>query len=313
MVQRALYIKYVIYTLSLLAMIIVVSCSTKKNTFFRRAYHNLTAHYNVYWNGKEAMIEAEKELEKLNQDNYNRVLPVYISGSEADANSLAPLLDRAIEKGSKTILRHSMEFGGKEYVKWIDDAYLLIGKSYFYKHDYFSARRSFNFIMRNFDENPIKYNAMLWLARTYIQLEEFEKAEPVLNLIHKDAYNGEVPIEIEKDLPMVFADYYIMQEKYFEAIEPLYEALDYGQKKQIKTRIKFILAQIYQEEGNLSEASSLYTQVIRRNPPYDMAFQAKINLAMSYESGTADKDEIIKILNKMLRDEKNKDYKDQIY
>ncbi len=300
--------------LLLLTVFIVIACSTKKNTFSRRAYHNLTAHYNVYWNGKEALLEAEDELDKIVVDNFNVILPVYITGTQADAQSVTPLLDRAIEKGSKTILKHSMVFGGKEYVKWIDDAYLLIGKSYFYKQDYYSARRSFNFVMRNFDENDIKYDAMLWLAKTYIELEEFEKAEPVLNLIQKDAYDGKVTVSIEKELSLIYANYYIKQEKYFDAVEYLYAALDLPQKKQLKTRVYFILAQILQSEEDLAEASNLYLKVIRRNPKYDMAFQAKINLAMSYQSGGEfDKEDIIKILNKMLRDEKNKDYQDQIY
>ncbi len=304
------FLSALLLTLGILAL---VSCSTKKNTFTRRVYHNLTAHYNVYWNGKEALLEAEEELEKNADDNYNMILPVFKYGSESDANSVAPLLDRAIEKGSKTILRHSMEFGGKEYVKWIDDAYMLIGKSYFYKQDYYSARRSFNFVMKNFDGSSVRFDAMLWLARSYIALESFEKAEPLLNLVQKDALDGKVPNSAMRDLPLVYANYYIMQEKYEKSIEYLYEALEFDPKKDLKTRLKFILAQIYQKNENYTEASELYRQVIRRNPEYDMAFQAKINLAMSYTTGTGSRNDIVKILNKMLKDEKNKDYQDQVY
>ncbi|MBU2652104.1 MAG: tetratricopeptide repeat protein [Bacteroidetes bacterium] len=305
--------RFLYAALLFLAVLFLISCSTKKNTFTRRVYHNLTSHYNVYWNGKQALLEAEVELEKLADDQYNKVLPVFNYGSEADANSLAPLLDRAIEKGSKTILRHSMEFGGKEYVKWIDDAYMLIGKSYFYKQDYYSARRSFNFVMRNFDKNLIRYDAMLWLAKTYNQLKEFERAEPLLNLVRKDASEGEIPGSVMRELPLVYADYFILQEKYDDAIEYIYEGLGFDPPKDMKTRLKFILAQIYQKNGDFGESSELYAQVIRRNPEYEMAFQAKINLAMTYESGMGNSDDIIKILNRMLKDEKNKEYHDQIY
>ena len=116
----------------------MVSCSTKKNSFTRRWYHNLTSHYNVYWNGKEALIQAEKEMQAEIKDNYNLILPVFNYGTEQESKGVTPLLDRAIEKGSKTILKHSMRFGGKEYVNWIDDAYLMIGKAYFYKQEYFT-------------------------------------------------------------------------------------------------------------------------------------------------------------------------------
>jgi len=296
-------------------LIILVGCSTKKNTFTRRLYHNLTSHYNVYWNGKEAMIEAEKELKATIRDNYNMTLPVFNYGTEQESKGVTPLLDRAIEKGSKTILKHSMRFGGKEYVRWIDDAYMLIGKAYFYKQDYFSARRSFSFVMREYENNEIKYDAMLWLARTYIELEQFEKSEPMLNLIDIDMASGEARVsnEVYKYFPLVYADHYIKQERYIDAIDFLYDGIATVGKKDLKTRAKFILAQIFQEEGELDQASQLYGEVIRRNPAYDMAFQAKINMARSYEADNGDSKTIIKYLDRMLRDDKNTDYQDQIY
>ncbi len=293
----------------------MVACSTKKNTVTRRWYHNLTSHYNVYWNGKEAMIQAEKDLEASIQDNYHMILPMFNYGTEQESKSVTPLLDRSIEKGSKTILKHSMRFGGKEYVNWIDDAYLLIGKAYFYKQDYFSARRSFSFIMREYEDNPIKYDAMLWLARTYIEMEQYEKSEPLLNLIELDMAEAEtkIPTDVYKYFPLVYADHYIKQEKYSYATDFLYDGIMTIGKKDIKTRAKFILAQVYQEEGELDLASQLYAEVIRRNPTYDMAFQSKINMARAYEADNGDSKTILKYLNRMLRDDKNIDYQDQIY
>ena len=295
------------------ALFMLIACSTKKNTFSRRFYHNLTAHYNVYWNGKEAMLEAEKELETMADDNYNEILPVYNYGTKAEATTIAPLLDRAIEKGSKTILKHSMEFGGREYVKWIDDAYLLLGKSYFYKQDYYSARRSFNFVMREYEYNNSKYDAMLWLAQTYDELEEYEKSEALLNLIEKEFKEGLVYRKAANKLPLVYANHLIKKGEPFFAIDYLYDGIDVTGKKQLKTRMKFILAQIYQAEGDYEDASRLYAEVIKRNPAYKMAFNAKINLARSYREGTGDSDEINRILARMLNDEKNKEFQDQIY
>jgi len=145
---------------------------------------------------------------------------------ESESKTITPLLDRSIEKGSKTILKHSMRFGGKEYVRWIDDAYMLIGKSYFYKQDYFSARRSFNFVIREYENNSIKYDAMLWLARTYIEMEQFEKSEPLLNLIQSEM-NEEANISstVHRDFPFVNADQFIKQGNYNYAIDYLYDGI----------------------------------------------------------------------------------------
>jgi tetratricopeptide (TPR) repeat protein len=294
-------------------MVFGTACSTKKNTFTRRLYHNLTSHYNVYWNGRESLREGIADLEKKSKDSYNEILPLFNYGEEGDAQSITPQMDRAIKKASIAIQKHSMVFNGEEKVRWIDDSYMLIGKAYFLKQEYISARRTFNFVIREYGENDIIYDAMLWLSQTYVQLEEYEKVEPLLNLIVKDLEEGLVPYEIEKRLPQYFADQYIKQGKYDEAVDYLYETISYNPPKRIKTRAYFALGQIFQQNGDLNRSTENFRQVIKRNPPYEMAFQAKINMARSYDASFADSKEIDKILRKMLKDEKNKEFRDQIY
>ncbi len=294
-------------------MIFIVSCSTKKNSFTRRFYHNLTSHYNAYFNGEESIKEGLAELEKMVSDNYTKVLPVFNYGKKSTAQSLNPYMDVAIEKASMIIQRHSMKFGSKEYVRWIDDSYLLIGKSYFYKQEYISARRTFSYVINEYPDEDIKYSAMAWLARTYNQMEEFEKSEPLLKSVLEDNSASEVPLKARKQIPLVLANAYILQEKYTKAIGPLERGIELINKRDLKTRLEFILGQIYQREGNLQEASKYYLSVIKRNPPYEMAFQAKINLARSYDAEAGDRKKIVKTLEKMLKDAKNKDYLDQIY
>lgn len=289
------------------------SCSTKKNTFTRRLYHNITSRYNVYFNGRESLNEGTIELLAGAKDNYTRVLPVFNFGTKQEAQQLNPQMDRAIQKASIAIQKHSMPFGGVEKVKWIDDSYMMIGKAYFYKQEYFSARRTFNFVIQEYGYSDIKYSAMLWLALTYNQTGEFEKTEPLLNLITADISKGLVPKEIVNTLSQVYADLYIHQEYYDKAVDYLMEGIFYNPKRDLKTRMMFILGQIFQQSGDFFRASEWYGKVIKRNPVYDMAFQAKMNLAKSYDINSGDRKQITKILTRMLKDDKNKDYKDQVY
>jgi len=257
--------------------------------------------------------EGTIELFKSAKENYAKVLPVFNFGTKQEAQLLNPQMDRAIQKASVAIQKHSMPFGGTEKVKWIDDSFLMIGKAYFYKQEYFSARRTFNFIIQEYGYNEIKYTAMIWLAITYNQTGEFEKSEPMLNLITVDVTKGIVPYDVVKILPQVYADLYIRQEYYDRAVDYLVEGIYYNPKRDLKTRMMFILGQIFQQSGDFSRASEWYGKMIKRNPNYDMAFQARINLAKSYDINSGDRQQITKILTKMLKDDKNKDYKDQIY
>ena len=53
-----------------------LSCGTSKNTFFHREYHALTTHYNVLFNGKEALKVGETILNEIYEDNFFEILPV---------------------------------------------------------------------------------------------------------------------------------------------------------------------------------------------------------------------------------------------
>jgi tetratricopeptide (TPR) repeat protein len=292
---------------------LIEGCSTKKNTFLSRSYHNLTAHYNVYWNGMDKLREGKKDFESTVKDNYALVIPVFNYGDKTGAGKMGQYAETAIKKATKTIQKHSMVFNNKEYNKWIDDSYFLMGKAYFYKQDYPMARRTFEFVIKTYNNSPIKYDAMLWQAQANIQAGDFNRAEPVLDMLQGKINQGQAPEKYQKDLELIYANFFILQKNYQPVPDYLNRALNYKLKRSLKTRCLFILAQIYQKNGQLPEASSLYKQVIKRGPTFDMEFNAKINLAQCYESNGGNREYIVEKLSKMLKDDKNKDYQDQIY
>ncbi len=299
--------------LFLLGGVLLTSCSTKKNTFTRRAYHNLTSHYNVYWNGMDGLRQGLKEYKTTLKDNYSVVLPVYNYGDRAAAGKLSQFADISIKKASKTIQKHSMPFNRKEYCKWIDDAYMLIGQSYFYKQDYPMARRTFEFVIKSYNDNDIKYEAMLWLARSNTQQGDFNRAEPMLDMLASKIKKGEAPDKYETGLNLDYAQFYLLQKNYDGAIPYLTRALELNPGGELKTRCRFILGQIYQKSGALDEASAFYAMVIKKATSYEMEFNAKINLAQCYNTKTGNREFIVKKLTKMLKDDKNKDFLDQVY
>jgi len=305
---------------SLAAWVLILSglamfsaCSTKKNTMVRRTYHNITSHYNVYWNGMDNLRTGLKDLQIGLKDNYALVLPVYLYGDKASASKISQYADIAIKKASKAINKHSMVFNRKEYVRWIDDSYLLIGKCYFYKQDYPMARRTFEFVIKTYNENEIKYDAMLWLAKTNIQIGDFSRAEPMLDLMLSKINKGDAPQKYETELNLVYGHFFIMQKSYDAAVPYLTRALELKPTSADRTRCEFILGQIYQLNGDLNEATKMYSYVIKHAKSYEMEFNAKINLAQCYDAKSGNREYIVKKLTKMLKDFKNKDFQDQIY
>ena len=289
------------------------ACSTKKNTWTRRAFHNVSAHYNGWWNGNESLKEGVREAEKKLDDNYNKILNVYNYGDETQGQSFASYSDRAIEKGSVVAQRHTMWFSKREYCNWVPESYLLIGKAYFFKHEYQSARMTFEFITKKYHYDDIQFEAMLWLAKTYVELENFQKAETFLDQLNSKVGKEDVPKQIAREINAVYADLYIKQEVPTTAIPYLKDAIYDIREKKINTRMTYILAQIYQEDGDSNEATRLYKTVLKRNTNYKTTFNAKINLAQLYDANSSDSKDLVKSLKKMLKDIKNINYHDQIY
>ncbi len=304
---------YKIFGISAIFMIIMLltSCSTKKNKWNRRVWHNMTSHYNVWWNGNQSIKQGEKTLRESAKDDYTQTLRVFNYGTKQDALALNSVMDRTIEKDAVCIQKHSMRFNNKEYVRWIDDAFIDMGKANFYKQDYVPARRTFDYVATQYRNSSDRFTATLWLAKTYIETKQYEKAEAMLQSILVASDNDEkMPRYVRTNIDLVYADYYIAMGKDDEAVRYLRSALITAQGKYNKTRAMFILGQIYSDQNDKPRATEQFKNVIRKHPSYEMTFEAQMSLARCYDADTIT---IMKMLNKMLKDGKNTDFKDRIY
>lgn len=294
-----------------LTVIMLASCSTKKNKWNRRVWHNMTSHYNVWWNGNQSMMEGEKTLRETAKDDYTKTLRVFNYGTKENALALNAVMDRTIEKDAICIQKHSMRFNNKEYVKWIDDAFIDMGKGHFYKQDYVPARRTFDYASTQFRNSPDRFTAILWLAKTYIETKQYEKAEAMLQSVLVATDNNEkIPKYVRTNIDLVYADYYIATGNENEAVKYLRSALLTAKGKYNKSRAMFILGQIYEHQNDKPRATEQFKNVIRKHPSYELTFEAKMNLARCNDADTTS---VMKMLRKMLKDNKNTDYKDRIY
>ena len=300
-----------IFTL-LSALLLLNGCSTKKNTFTRRAFHNLTSHYNVYWNGQHSLEEGDKLLKTKVKDDYSQVLRVYNYGTKNDAMTLNSQMDRALQKTSICVQKHSMKFNGKERVRWIDDAYLVMAKAHFYKQDFIPAKRTFDFVSTEFSYNDIALVAQMWLVKTYIQTEQYSKAVATIELLQaKTANMKKLPKELYRNLDLTIADYYIATKDYTRAIDYLKSGMRANNDRDMRIRCMFILGQIYMELDDSKRATEWFKKVTKKNPDYEMLFEAKMNMARMGSTGNAK--ELYKMLNRMLNETKNEEYVDRIY
>ena len=239
------------------------------------------------------------------------ILPIYVVPDEDGQKNLSPSMDEIIEKCSTVIDRHSMDIKKKEYNKWIDDNFFLIGKANFYKGKYSTAQEMFSYVVKKYKTEDSRYFAAVWLARTYIEQERYSKANTVLSLIENDK-NSEKPKGYEAELETVYADMYMRQERYSDALPRLDNAARMTKDKQMKARLTFIYAQVSKELRKSQDAVDGFGRVVKLRPDYEMEFYAKINQALSYDR-KLNSEQIKDMLWAMAKDDKNIEYYDQIY
>ncbi|WP_430817578.1 tetratricopeptide repeat protein [Carboxylicivirga sp. RSCT41] len=309
----------------ILILVSLLGCSTKKNTWLSRNYHNLTAYYNVYFNGREAFNNGDKAIIESYQNDYSNILPVF-EASDPDAASVASGdMDRAIEKGQKLIKKHSITakpkkrsrnnqyaaefYSKKEFNAWVDDAYVLMGKAQVYKHEQSLAIRTLQQVIRDFPNSESMYEALIWQARAYTDRGDYIGAMAAL-----ESYDlgGNAPTEFYSDYMATYANLLLVQEKYIEAIPYLQNALSDEKSKHKRLRYSYILGQLYLMNNQREEAAESFGYVAKASTNYEMTFNAKVNQA-SIIYANADIDEVKKQLHKLRKDKKNKDYLDRIY
>ena len=285
------------------------SCSRSKDTFTSRLYHQTTSKFNGYFYANESLNEGIATLEVQHKDDWKNILPVFIYGTDLEAKNIYPQMDRAILKTSTVIDHHAMTIKKKEENKWIKYNYLVMGKAYFYKHQFEEATKVFDYIIKQYKDEDIKYDATLWMARTKIELEDYGKALSLLKLLDEE----NLPKEILPEFKAVYADFQIRNERYPKAIEKLEEAIVVTKDRKRRARLTYILAQLYEIENRSNDAINAYQRVVKMHPYYEMVFYASINQAMAYNTRDGDSQAIKKLLKKMIKDRKNVDYYDQIY
>ena len=315
--------------LALFSLILLpVNCSVEKNTSTTRFYHGLTARYNIYFNGSESFKSGILKVTNGYKDDYAELLKVFEFSDPSTASLCNSDMDKAILKASKLISLKSITarpeikdkkrsapaetdlLNRKEYNEWVDDSYLLIGKARFYKHEFNEATAVLNYSITEANDPMIKKEASIWLSRLFNETGKYADSFRMLN---------EMDIESEASRSLkgmyftALADLFIKQKQYSEAIDPLGKALEFVSGKRTKYRLTYLLAQLNELEGNSATATSLYREVVKMNPPYDVEFNARINIAGVFDINSGKPDEMRRELEKMLKDSKNTDYQDQIY
>lgn len=309
----------------------IQSCSTEKDAAVNRFYHGLNAHYNGYFNANELLRQSMITYRGSRIENFYELLPIDPMPDENEVLGMYPAIDTAIVKCKKVIQKHSMPSNDKpsqkkaEYNKWIDENWTTIGIASYYRRDYDGALKSFNYVRKFYSNDPSLFIGELWMAKTYIAKNNLVKAKQHLDNLDQAIADEEgrtkedwkledgkklaaFPKKARFQLELTKAELALLRDEKELAVNALENALKHARASDDKDRVHFILGQLNADRKEDQLAYDHYTSVIRGKARYDMGFNARLQRAFLGNGEKARKE-----LNKMLRDAKNAEFKDQIY
>lgn len=318
--------RHIIYILLLCAYATMhTACSTQKNTWASRSFHQTKTKYNIYYNGNISFAEGEDAIREANEDDYSTILNLYPVSNHEAAKAATSQMDRTIEKCRKCIKLHSIKARPKvnqekrrkdpEYKAWLEQeefnnqmgkAWLLLGKAEFHKGDFLGSISTFNYIARHYAyDKDIVAQCELWSARAYAELGWLYEAEDVLRKVQVDHLSkNSAPL-----YSAVSADILLKTKQYDAAIPFVKIAVKNEDRKGNRPRFYYVLGQLYQMQGDKSAARNAYKRVLDLQPDNEMEFNARLQQSQLED----DIQKSINILQKMAQLDKHKDRLDQIY
>ncbi len=294
--------KQVRYTF-VLVIFFLGACSSQRDTFTNRAFHNLTAHYNAYFLADTKIKETENQVLENYKEDYTQILPVFIPIDSATIQQNKAPLDSARELSSKAIDWHRIS-------KWVDDSYFLIGKIDYLQGLTDDAKNAFRYVNSQSKDKDLRHKALISLLRLYIDQQALEDANFTIDYLSKET---EISTENTFELYKTLAYYYENRADQNGVIGALDRATNYTSDKKERSRLYFILAQRYQREGIDALAFDYFQKSLEGNPPYERAFFATLYAQQVAElNASKDLKKVRNYYEGLYEDPKNKDLKDVV-
>jgi tetratricopeptide (TPR) repeat protein len=310
----------------------------------RHFIQNTVTHYNFYFNANNKLNDVIARAKATYKDDYTQLLSFYNYSLDATYAQKRDL-DSVIYKCTAGILIHDTRND------WIDNLYLLIGKSFFFRKTFDSAYITFQFLNfawapkesdgydkpigsnANVDEGgnnnivstvekrniaqkifslpPSRNEALVWQVRTFIARDQFPEAAALIAVLKKDP---QFPPRLAADLEEVQALWFYRRSMYDSAAAHLRMALPVAADNEERARWEYLIGQLQERSGQSYDAKLSYEKAVRDtyNPVLDV--YARLNAIRQNKDTSSDYiRKNIDALVKMARKDRYESYRDIIY
>ena len=276
--------------LLILSLTLIISCDSMKS---------ISSKYNILYNGNLFLNEGLDQLRNSYKDNFWDIIPVIVDNNIT--NSLPEYPTKNFLKSEEKAIKVIQKMGDSRNSasNYINDAYLLLGKSRFYDKRYISSLQAFNYILKQDVKSNIWLEAFYWRTLIYINLEQYELAKSSLE---KELEDNKIS---NRNLSLLYdsmSELYYKKRDYTALIKSLKKAVKYSSDQEQIRRSFFIIGQSF-INLNKNDSALVYFQksiYTKANNFTDIYLDAKLKLSL-LKKQEVDED----YFNKMLKQPRN--------
>jgi tetratricopeptide (TPR) repeat protein len=313
----------------------------KKFRGSRKFIQNTVTHYNWYFNANNKLNQIIESAKLAHKDDFTKLLPFYNYSLDVTSASKTEL-DSVIYKANTGVLIHDL----RNY--WIDNLYMLIGKSYFFRNQLDSAYLTFQYINYAFSpkeadgyDMPIGSNAnegtnalsvstkekssiirnalttqpsrnesFIWQIRTYMERDMMPEAASLIQTLKNDPL---FPERLYTSLNEMQAYWFYKQKMYDSAAAYLEQALPNANDRIESSRWEYLIGQLYERAKKPEMAIKFYDRARKHTLDPILEVHAILNSIRQDKSDSVAIQNNIDELKKMGRRDKYQNYQDIIY
>lgn len=221
------------------------------------------AYFNLYYNTTDLFEQAEISIKEQNRSLFSTE-EIILPGT---ANQQ---LVKVIEKCSEILQFHSTS-------SYVDNALLIIGKSFYYQKNYLKALRKFQELIATQPESDLILETRLWIGKTQMRLKEYDNALQTLRYVRAEAIEEDED-EFIKESFVEEIVYRIVQQNYVMAIDLSTQLLEASGDNSIKAEVNYELGLLYKKENDPVNALASFERVFNYSPNYEIELQTRLEM-----------------------------------
>ena len=236
---------------------------------FLLALSGCGAYYNTFYNAKKFYSEAEKQ--RLKQEKQLQKSQTSVRQSQRNPRRRVSNIQgykKAIEKASKVLQLYPKS-------KYVDDALMIIGKSFFYENENIKARRKFKELLAAFPKSEYAPEARLLLGKTELAMGKYDAAEKTLNELLLDKENK----KYFSDARLELGEMYFKQKLYAQAVEQYERTINKIKDKNVRAKAQLRIGESYLQLNDYSKAAAAFGRVRKYKPDVEFLYQADLKHA----------------------------------